>query len=161
MDADEFLEMVEFLVTKDPGALLRRTNDGLLPLHIACANSTALPYVVLFLVEQQSVATEGNANLLHIALEHGAPLNAIELLFGCHDLDVTVRNNAGETPLHVACRRGAAFEVVQFLVGHDKAAVRSVTCQGDLPLFLACATTKPSLDTILLLLERHLDVVFR
>jgi ankyrin repeat protein len=172
IDTDDLLEIIAFLVGKNPGSLSARNQGGELPLHVACATHTSVE-IIRFLVDQapQSILmprTTDGAYPLHAALERGASLDSvfsdsdvIKMLLERHDpVTIMLRNNAGETPLHVACRCGVPFEIVESLVHHYKASSQVVTPQGDLPLFLACATAEPSLDIIYLLLKIYPDVVY-
>jgi ankyrin repeat protein len=85
----------------------------------------------------------------------------VEYLVGQNPELLSSRDQDGSLPLHVACRRGASFPIVQSLVNHYKASVKSRTPQGDLPLFLACEISKPSLDTIFILVKLYPDLVHR
>jgi ankyrin repeat protein len=106
--------------------------------------------------------TSDGAYPLHVALEHGASLDVIELPLHRHDpVNILLRNHADETPLHVACRCGALFDIIQSLVDHYPASVKSVTSQGDLPLFLACETAKTSLDATFILMKNYPELLYR
>jgi ankyrin repeat protein len=85
----------------------------------------------------------------------------VEYLVGQNPELLSSRDQDGSLPLHVACRRGASFPIVQSLVNHYKASVRCRTPHGDLPLFLACELSKPSLDTIFILVKLYPDLVYR
>jgi ankyrin repeat protein len=161
----DVLEIIEFLIGRNPAVLSVHDQDGSLPLHVAAATSAPiriLQYLVEHTPGRAMVArTTDGAYPLHVALEHGASSEVIRLLLnqGPGTLTCTLRNDAGETPLHVACRCGSSFATVRTLVDHFPASVKSMTRQGDLPLFLACSTAGPSLDAIYFLMNLYPDVL--
>jgi ankyrin repeat protein len=166
LDTNDLLELIKFLVHRNPASLNSRNQDGSVPLHVACATSAPLE-IVIYLVKyapealRVARATEGSYPL-HVALEHGASSLVIDLLLHNQDPDTTgLTNNAGETPLHIACRYGASFQIIQSVMDRPGAAVKSATSQGELPIFVACAAAEPSLDTILTLMKGYPDFVER
>jgi ankyrin repeat protein len=155
LGTDDVVEILEYLVDRNPELLSSSDQDGSLPLHVACRRGASIgvphswDYPPLRKALHRNVlGTDDVVEILEYLIDRNPEL-------------LTSRDQDGSLPLHVACRRGASFAIVQSLVNRYKASVKSVTPQGDLPLFLACEMTEPSLDTIFILVKLYPDLVYR
>ena len=82
-----------------------KDSKGNTPLHIAC--KYAVVEIVEFLVEKkcnQNALNDHNELPLHIACKH-CDATIVKLVSTAPELDVNVKDNAGNTPLHIACER--------------------------------------------------------
>jgi ankyrin repeat protein len=113
------LEVVQFLVERNPATLEMANDMGWLPLHYACSNKASLE-VVQFLVERNPASlgmadTDGRLPL-HFACSNKASVEGVQLLVERNPAALEMANDMGWLPLHYAWSNKAPLEVVQFLV---------------------------------------------
>ena len=103
------LGSIKLLLEGNPSAIRVNSNNGALPLHIACQFSSVK--VVRFLVEIDSVPVGrldmNNDSVLHYACR-GRNLGVIKYLVKNHVslISSTEVNKKGELPIHLLCKAG-------------------------------------------------------
>lgn len=98
------VEVLKILLTN--GADINaRTLDGWQPFHCACRwdNLEAAKLLLSLGADKHSV-TNGNNTALHLAASNGEAESVIKYLLAESDIDVTIKNTAGDTAEDVACR---------------------------------------------------------
>ena len=92
------------------------SNNGSLPLHIACSNGH-LDTTKYFITEQncdQNSRGQHGWTFLHYASEGGRHMNMIQYLITELGCDPTIPNNIGCLPLHIACLNGHLDSTIVF-----------------------------------------------
>ena len=155
-------ELVKFLATKNPSILIELDNEGLTPLHVACACSdletvkvllTLSPEVVLHMKSHQNCTpfveaclTENMPVVVHMADTY-PDLLAVQS-------DVV----AGWYPLHHVCAEGKK-DALKFLLERYPAAAKEVDTRGRSPLALVAGHEDCDLNTIHRLVVSYYDAL--
>jgi ankyrin repeat protein len=111
------LEVVQFLVERNPTALETVDRNGWLPLHYACRCNHVSLEVVQFLVERNPAAV-GMADCsgylpLHLACQTQASLEVVQFLVEKNPVALGTADCGGYLPFDIACHRDStSFRVV-------------------------------------------------
>jgi len=111
--------LLKTLVQAFPDAVCIDDEEGYLPLHNLCCNEAALQIEVQLLVEAWPEALQAAALgrlPLHLACQHGSPVNVIQYLTHSSPFATKVQNYLGQLPLHVACSNKLDFAVIESLI---------------------------------------------
>lgn len=166
------LDVIVKLIAADPTSILRKDEDGRLPLHYA-TGSQAEHDVLLALRTTMSLRAEANlvnyleaaaAQIqddkgrfaLHRALENGAPLKIIKAILAADPLSAAAKDDFERLPLHAACWSEAPLLVVKALLKEWPEGAKEADAEGRLPLHYA-AGGQSHPDVILELVRLHPD----
>jgi ankyrin repeat protein len=155
---DDVTNLIQMLIEAWPDSVCIPTHlDGMLPLHLAVRQGTALPLAAIQYLMQAwppacKAPNKSGSLPLHVACANGAPLDIIQLLHQSWPKSTQVLNQYGWNALHslCACIRATSssassasrmmmsdpigggnsndcIRVVQYLVQHDPASVQVAT----------------------------------
>eukprot|EP00548_Thalassiothrix_antarctica_P006466 CAMPEP_0194147564 /NCGR_PEP_ID=MMETSP0152-20130528/25908_1 /TAXON_ID=1049557 /ORGANISM="Thalassiothrix antarctica, Strain L6-D1" /LENGTH=391 /DNA_ID=CAMNT_0038848473 /DNA_START=140 /DNA_END=1315 /DNA_ORIENTATION=- len=125
----------------------------MLPVHYAC-RFRAPARVVKELAEVHpyglSLACQDNdSTALHLACEHGCPLDVIWILLHAHADAASQKDALDLLPIHLACAHGASLGVIQALLKVYSEAVEQTDAKGYTPTVYAKAAPYPHSQSIL------------
>ena len=131
------------------GGLSVTTNDGWLPLHMACARKAKTP-VINFLLQKYPraahLSTHCGRYALHFACANRLEVSAVRAVYLASPSVLQRHDKSEWNPLHVACAY-STLEVVAYLV--DECWLDGLKVRGGgqdvqrLPLHLACSERQP------------------
>jgi hypothetical protein len=124
---DDVVEIIEYLVDRDPTLLSARDEDSLLPLHLACRRGISFPIV------------RRNPTLLNSRDQGGASFSIVQSLVNLNKSSVKSVTSEGDLPLFLACEVPEPF-------------LDMITPE---PPFPVCEIPQPSLGIILLLIKLY------
>lgn len=138
------VDIVKFLLIRNPGQSLSRDNHQNLPLHLACGSQASIE-VVKLLAEDEEISINAQSQLGLRESHSGIIYRSVSL---------GISSTMGYTPLHYACGEGASLEVVRYLVRQCPSALQTLGGSMALPLHLACSRRFPMLNVIAFLVAR-------
>ena len=117
-------ELISFLVAR--GACVDAvTNDGWTPLHSACRwNLAEAAEALLNCGASVNQGTNGNQTALHLAASDRHPRDLLLVLLNAPDIDITLKNNVGETAKEL-CDRNNPFAYLFEICDPDVNILRS------------------------------------
>lgn len=157
------LAVMRLLADADPRCMKRRDDSGQTPLHTILTRSEArVLEAVQFIIERDPETlgvADASLNLpLHIALDHNAPEQVVEVLLRGNLEAAEARSGSGWMPLHWGCARAHPPSAVRMLLEACPSAVRE-RAEGHLPIHLACKKSSTSLETVKLLVDAYSESV--
>lgn len=120
------LELITLLIRTYPDALIKRDDNGFLPIHRALISGAGQP----------------SLDLLQLVLE-AAPETILET------------TPTGALPLHLACARFESWPMVQYLVDSFPESIQHPDNHGRFPLHYALDASRPESRVLQLLLEHY------
>ncbi len=158
-------ELVEILLERNPEYASQHDNNGCLPLHLACQNSSGADgYVMEKLLNENPRAAKVKDNNgclpLHLACQNnaGANLSVVWELLQIYPSGVKVKDNNGCLPLHAVCRNsaGATLDIVKTLLNIHRSGAAEKDNNGCLPLHAACQNSAGvDLDVVEIMLNSY------
>jgi len=163
-DPDECAAVFDFLI--DPTRIQQCDRAGMLPLHIACANSASVENIQALLDEYPEAIRwpDNNGRLpLHAACTNPrVELELLELLVQEYPEALKTFDKMGAVPLHLSIQRKLPADAVLFLIEQAEGAVRTREAATMMyPLHLACkaGSEMEIMETLLDIYPRAIDAV--
>jgi ankyrin repeat protein len=139
-DQSSSIDLIHYLVNRNPATISIKSQMGNTSLHLACENKLELDKVRLFIDKHDTILRETNNNgftPLHMACNYDAPFNVIQFLLEKWPGAAKVIDNTGRTPLALYCKKDhRTIETIQLLLCANPSAIETKDARDQLPLEL-------------------------
>ena len=145
------MDIVRYLIEKNPDALTEGNDEQQLPLHVACESGAGLDCIELLCTSsRQSVESLCGSGLypLHCACTERNNPNVILYLADLFQDAVRHKDEDGDLPLHILLRRDwnsavdEQLRVVEKLLSIHPEGIDTTNDEDDLPLHIACEASQ-------------------
>ena len=134
------LQVVDWMIRKDPSFVQIPRRDGMYPLHLAIFFKSPMNVVDRLLEEWPEAAErdyEGEWSILHAASAGQASLSLVKRVYELNPESALSLDERRRTPLHQACWKRGNLPVVQYLVQCAPQALSMEDDSTETPLFRA------------------------
>lgn len=139
-DQSSSIDLIHYLVNRNPATISIKSQMGNTSLHLACENKLELDKVRLFIDKHDTILRETNNNgftPLHMACNYDAPFNVIQYLVEKWPGAAKVIDNTGRTPMALYCKKDhRTIETIQLLLCANPSAIETKDARDQLPLEL-------------------------